>query len=462
MTSNVVVQLSDKEEYASPMELGKLVRVCGQLGRRHVSSSRVHEHRGPFATLSDVDVATFERLLGPSAVLTEAGDTEAFNVDWLRTCRGSGAAVLLPRSTEEVSAVLVPVFDELVLSTARMAKVNTIDPLSGAVSCEAGCVLEALDTQGGLRLLRYGPLHGSVLGLEAVLADGTVLDTMQTLRKDNTGLDLKQLFIGSEGILGVITRVAIQCVPRPCSTCVAFLGCPSFESTLQTFQAARQQFPEFLSSFEVMDAESMRCVRDNLHFRLPLDGEHPFYLLIEVAGSNEDALEESLLRFLDKCMSHSHISDGTMAKDSARVKELWRLRESIGEALRHDGYVYKYDISVPLATYMDVVALVRERVRGTSAMRVCGFGHMGDSNLHLNITAAGWDEALLGRIEPFVYEWTASVRGSISAEHGIGLHKKRFLHLCKTPAALEAMRSLKRAFDPLGILNPYKMLPPSS
>lgn len=497
------------------MELGKLVRICGQLGsRRHVSSSRVHEHRGPYATLSDVDVATFERLLGPSAVLTEPADMEAFNVDWLRTCQGSGAAVLLPRSTEEVSAVLshchgrrlaicpqggntglvggsVPVFDELVLSMARMSKVNTIDPLSGAVSCDAGCVLEALDTQvgekaaltvpldlgakgschiggnvatnaGGLRLLRYGPLHGSVLGLEAVLADGTVLDTMQTLRKDNTGLDLKQLFIGSEGILGVITRVAIQCVPRPSSICVAFLGCPSFESTLQTFQQARQQLPEFLSSFEVMDAESMRCVRDNLHLRLPLDGEHPFYLLIEVAGSNEDALEESLLRFVDKCMSHSHISDGTMAKDSARVKELWRLRESIGEALRHDGYVYKYDISVPLATYMDVVALVREQVRGTSAIRVCGFGHMGDSNLHLNITAAGWDEALLGRIEPFVYEWTASVRGSISAEHGIGLHKKRFLHLCKTPAALGAMRSLKRAFDPLGILNPYKMLPPSS
>ncbi|XP_049267551.1 D-2-hydroxyglutarate dehydrogenase, mitochondrial-like, partial [Rhipicephalus sanguineus] len=116
-----------------------------------------------------------------------------------------------------------------------------------------------------------------------VLADGTVLDTMQTLRKDNTGLDLKQLFIGSEGILGVITRVAIQCVPRPSSICVAFLGCPSFESTLQTFQQARQQLPEFLSSFEVMDAESMRCVRDNLHLRLPLDGEHPFYLLIEVA-----------------------------------------------------------------------------------------------------------------------------------------------------------------------------------
>ncbi|KAL3186181.1 hypothetical protein MRX96_027913 [Rhipicephalus microplus] len=499
----------------SSMGIGKLVRVCGQFGRRLMSSSsRVHENRGPFATLSDVDVATFERLLGPSAVLTEPADMEAFNVDWLRTCRGSGAAVLLPRSTEEVSAVLshchsrrlavcpqggntglvggsVPVFDELVLSTARMAKVNTIDPLSGAVSCEAGCVLEALDTQvaekaslmvpldlgakgschiggnvatnaGGLRLLRYGPLHGSVLGLETVLADGTILDTMQTLRKDNTGLDLKHLFIGSEGILGVITRVAIQCVPRPCSTCVAFLGCPSFECTLQTFHTARQQFPEFLSSFEVMDAESVRCVRDNLHLRLPLDGEHPFYLLIEVAGSNEDALEESLLRFLDECMHHSHISDGTMAKDSARVKELWRLRESIGEALRHDGYVYKYDISVPLATYMDVVSLVRERVRGTCAMRVCGFGHMGDSNLHLNITAAGWDDTLLQCIEPFVYEWTASVRGSISAEHGIGLHKKRFLHLCKTPAALQAMRSLKCAFDPLGILNPYKMLPPSS
>ncbi|XP_077511735.1 D-2-hydroxyglutarate dehydrogenase, mitochondrial-like [Amblyomma americanum] len=491
--------------------LARCARRCSQLGWRHASTDRVQEHRGPYATLGDADLAVFERLLGPSAVLTDPADTETYNIDWLRTCRGSASAVLLPRSTQEVSAILkhchasrlavcpqggntglvggsVPVFDEIVLSTARMAQVESVDPFSGAVSCQAGCILEALDTHvgeeaalsvpldlgakgscqlggnvatnaGGLRLLRYGPLHGSVLGLEAVLADGTVLDAMQMLRKDNTGIDLKQLFIGSEGILGVITRVAIQCVPRPQAVCVAFLGCPSFEAARQTFRSARQQLPEFLSSFEVMDAESMRCVRDNMHLRLPLGEEHPFYLLIEVAGSDEGVLEESLLRFVDRCMGQSHVADGTMAKDSARVKELWRLRESISEALRHDGYVYKYDVSVPLAAYMDAVALVRERVLGAGAVRVCGFGHMGDSNLHLNVTSTGWDKALLARIEPFLYEWTASLRGSISAEHGIGLHKKSHLHLCKTPAALDAMRSLKRAFDPLGILNPYKMLP---
>nr|XP_037270723.1 D-2-hydroxyglutarate dehydrogenase, mitochondrial-like [Rhipicephalus microplus] len=529
----------------SSMGIGKLVRVCGQFGRRLMSSSsRVHENRGPFATLSDVDVATFERLLGPSAVLTEPADMEAFNVDWLRTCRGSGAAVLLPRSTEEVSAVLshchsrrlavcpqggntglvggsVPVFDELVLSTARMAKVNTIDPLSGAVSCEAGCVLEALDTQvaekaslmvpldlgakgschiggnvatnaGGLRLLRYGPLHGSVLGLETVLADGTILDTMQTLRKDNTGLDLKHLFIGSEGILGVITRVAIQCVPRPCSTCVAFLvqgQVKPWKKERFLHEQVRDHGTCSQESTKTDDSPERKAHGNDkcnyLRFFLKGDATLAIVGLPTTEACYKDTIDLFKKRFGDRTrlkqeyFSRLHTLPSIRSSDPSALRklydqviinirgletlgELWRLRESIGEALRHDGYVYKYDISVPLATYMDVVSLVRERVRGTCAMRVCGFGHMGDSNLHLNITAAGWDDTLLQCIEPFVYEWTASVRGSISAEHGIGLHKKRFLHLCKTPAALQAMRSLKCAFDPLGILNPYKMLPPSS
>lgn len=500
--------------------LGALGRCVGRsrgrsaLGWRGACGVRAQpeEERGGYGRLGDADVALFERLLGPSAVLTDPADMEPFNQDWLRTCRGSSGAVLLPASTEQVSAVLshcharrlalcpqggntglvggsVPVFDELVLSTARMNRLLSVDPLSGCVVCEAGSVLAWLEERvgeeaglsvpldlgakgscqlggnvstnaGGLRLLRYGPLHGSVLGLQAVLADGTVLDTMQTLRKDNTGPDLKQLFIGSEGILGVVTQVALQCVPRPRAVCLAFLGCPRFEACLESLRLARQELPEFLSAVEVMDAETLRCVRDNLRLRLPLDQEHPFCLLVELAGSDEAVLEESLLRFVDLCMSRSHVSDGTMAKDSAKVQELWRLRESVGEALRQDGCVYKYDVSLPLASFMAPVALLRERL--PQARRVCGFGHLGDSNLHLNVTAERWDDALLAALEPFVYEWTAAHGGSISAEHGIGRHKRRHLHLARPPAAIEAMRQLKHAFDPQGILNPYKVLPQAS
>ncbi|CAN7939217.1 unnamed protein product [Ixodes hexagonus] len=490
--------------------VGAAARAVGRSARPLSSghAGRVSEKRGPYAQLEDFDLSMFERLLGSSAVLTDPSDVEPYNQDWLRTCKGSGQLVLLPRSTEEVSAVLshchgrhlavcpqggntglvggsVPVFDEIVLSTARMKELLALDPASGSLVCQAGCVLESLEERasqegltlpldlgakgschiggnvatnaGGLRLLRYGSLHGSVLGLEAVLADGTVLDSLQTLRKDNTGYDLKQLFIGSEGTLGIVTQVALQCAPRPRAVTAAFLGCPQFGDVLSTFRAARSALPEFLSSFELMDRESVRCVQQNQGLRSPI-GEHPFYILMELAGSDESVLEESLLKFVEGAMKQRWVSDGTMAQSSSHMKELWQIRELIGESLLGDGYVYKYDVSVPLCSYMDLVELVRERV-GDGAVRVCGFGHMGDSNLHLNVTSREYSADVLARVEPFVYEWTSQQRGSISAEHGIGLLKKKFLRLNKSAAAVELMRSLKRCMDPRGILNPYKVIP---
>uniref|UniRef100_A0A131Y155 D-2-hydroxyglutarate dehydrogenase, mitochondrial n=1 Tax=Ixodes ricinus TaxID=34613 RepID=A0A131Y155_IXORI len=469
---------------------------------------RVSEKRGPYAQLEDFDLSMFERLLGTSAVLTDPNDVEPYNEDWLRTCKGSSQLVLLPRSTEEVSAVLshcharrlavcpqggntglvggsVPVFDEIVLSTSRMRELSALDSLSGTLVCQAGCVLESLEewasqegltlpldlgakgscqiggnvatNAGGLRLLRYGSLHDNVLGLEVVLADGTVLDSLRTLRKDNAGYDLKQLFIGSEGTLGLVTQVALQCAPRPKALGVAFLGCRQFEDVLATFRAARAALPEFLSSFELMDLESVRCVWENMGLRSPI-GEHAFYILVELAGSDESNLEGSLLKFVEEAMKQQWVSDGTIAQSATHMKELWQIREMVAESLRLDGYVYKYDISVPLCSYMKAVELVRERV-GDGATRVCGFGHMGDSNLHLNVTSPTYSAAVLARIEPFIYEWTAQQKGSISAEHGIGLLKKKFLHLNKSAAAVQLMRSIKQCLDPRGILNPYKVIP---
>lgn len=470
--------------------------------------TRVKEQRRPFARLKDADVHTFESLLGTSCVLTDPSEVEAYNTDWLRTCKGSSTLVLLPRTTEEVSAVLrycnennlavcpqggntglvggsVPVFDEVVLSTQKMNKIHSLDTLSGAVTCQAGCILQTLDEHvsgegymipldlgakgschvggnvstnaGGLRLLRYGSLHGNVLGLEAVLAGGRILSCLQTLRKDNTGYDLKQLFIGSEGTLGVVTQVALQCPARPAATCVAFLGCQEFTGVLQTFKAAKSMMPEFLSSFEFMDEESVNCVVENKGFSIPVK-EHPFYLLIEISGSEDSVLEDSLLKFVERAMKQDWVSDGTMARDPSHVKDLWCIRESISESLLHDGYVYKYDISVPLHSYGDAVGLIRKRV-GDRALRVCSFGHMGDSNLHLNVTSRTFSPDILAQIEPFIYAWTSSQQGSISAEHGIGLMKKKYLHYSKSASAIETMRTLKRTLDPNGILNPYKVIP---
>ncbi|KAL2775378.1 D-2-hydroxyglutarate dehydrogenase, mitochondrial isoform 3 [Daubentonia madagascariensis] len=207
---------------------------------------------------------------------------------------------------------------------------------------------------GGLRFLRYGSLHGTILGLEVVLADGTTLNCLTSLRKDNTGYDLKQLFIGSEGTLGVITAVSILCPPKPKAVNVAFLGCPGFAEVLQTFSTCKRMLGEVLSAFEFMDAECMQLVGRHLHLTCPVQG---------------------------------------------------------------------------------------------------------DGNLHLNVTAEAYSTSLLAALEPYVYEWTASQQGSISAEHGVGFKKRDVLSYSKPPAALQLMCQLKALLDPKGILNPYKTLP---
>ncbi|XP_017899962.1 PREDICTED: LOW QUALITY PROTEIN: D-2-hydroxyglutarate dehydrogenase, mitochondrial [Capra hircus] len=310
---------------------------------------------------------------------------------------------------------------------------------------------------GGLRFLRYGSLRGTVLGLEVVLADGTVLNCLTSLRKDNTGYDLKQLFIGSEGTLGVITAVSILCPPKPSAVNVAFLGCPGFAEVLQAFRTCRAMLGEILSAFEFMDAECMKLVRLHLGLSCPVQ-ESPFYVLIETAGSGPGHDAEKLGCFLEQVLDSGLVTDGTLGSDERRIKMLWALRERITEALSRDGYVYKYDLSLPLDRLYDLVGDLRARL-GPSAKHVVGYGHLGDGNLHLNVTAETFSASLLGALEPYVYEWTAGQRGSVSAEHGLGFKKKDVLGYSKPPEALQLMRQLKALLDPKGILNPYKMLP---
>ncbi|PNJ10545.1 D-2-hydroxyglutarate dehydrogenase, mitochondrial isoform X3 [Pongo pygmaeus] len=379
----------------------------------------------------------------------------------------------------------VPVFDEIILSTARMNRVLSFHSVSGILVCQAGCILEELSryveerdfimpldlgakgschiggnvatNAGGLRFLRYGSLHGTVLGLEVVLADGTVLDCLTSLRKDNTGYDLKQLFIGSEGTLGIITAVSILCPPKPRAVNVAFLGCPGFAEVLQTFSTCKGMLGEILSAFEFMDAVCMQLVRRHLHLASPVQ-ESPFYVLIETSGSNAGHDAEKLGRFLEHALGSGLVIDGTMATDQRKVKMLWALRERITEALSRDGYVYKYDLSLPVERLYDIVTDLRARL-GPHAKHVVGYGHLGDGNLHLNVTAEAFSPSLLGALEPHVYEWTAGQQGSVSAEHGVGFRKRNVLGYSKPPEALQLMQQLKALLDPKGILNPYKTLP---
>jgi len=462
-----------------------------------------------FAAVSETDLNTFHSLLpGPERVITDAADLEGYNTDWQQKFRGQSQVVLRPKTTEEVSAVMkhcyerglavvpqggntglvggsVPVFDEVVISLALMNKVLDFDPISGILVCESGCILEHLDNElakqgfmmpldlgakgschiggnvstnaGGLRLVRYGSLHGTVMGLEVVLPDGTIMSTLSKLRKDNTGYDLKQLFIGAEGTLGIVTAVSILTPPKPNAVNVALVACESYEKVIETSRAAKRELSEVLSALEFFDVRCKRLVEEQLGFANPIAGEHPFYVLLETSGSNSDHDEEKLGSFLQDAMEAGRVLDGVIAQDDTQIGNIWRLRESIATALKHAGKVYKYDVSIPVPVLYDLVEDMRLKTEGKAD--VLGYGHLGDGNLHLNFSAPEYSEELVGLIEPYVYEWTSGHAGSISAEHGLGLQKANCMHYSKPKEAVEVMQKIKDLFDPKGIMNPYKTLP---
>ena len=230
-----------------------------------------------------------------------------------------------------------------------------------------------------------------------------------------------------------------------------------FDSVLKTFRKARTDLGEILSSCEFMDAGSMDTVVGNLELKNPIT-ENQFYLLIETSGSKSEHDEEKLSEFLDGVMGEGLVADGTVASSQTQIDQLWPLRERIAEGLLKDGYTYKYDISLPLEVFYECVNIMRERL-GDKVIRCVGYGHVGDGNLHLNLTSADYDADVLALIEPFVYEWTSKQRGSISAEHGLGFKKRNFMHFSKGAEAIAAMKQIKSLFDPNGIMNPYKVLP---
>ncbi|KAH8151047.1 uncharacterized protein LAJ45_04748 [Morchella importuna] len=497
---------------------------------RLTAESYPHIARNPkFSTITADDIAHFQSIcpvLSPSTGHT-ASDLDPFNTDWMRKYRGQTTLVLKPTSTHQVSQILtycharalavvpqggntglvggsVPIFDEIVINLSALNKIRSFDAVSGVLTADAGVILEVADqylaqqshlfpldlgakgschiggnvatNAGGLRLLRYGSLHGSVLGVEAVLPDGTVLDDLSTLRKNNTGYDLKQLFIGSEGTLGIITGVSILCPQRPAATNVAFFALDSYEAVQRAFTMAKTELSEILSAFEMMDGRSQELVAEVTGKRRPLEGEAtPYYVLIETSGSNKEHDDAKLEAFLEHVMEEGVVSDGVLAQDETQARALWGWREGIPEVLGHWGGVYKYDVSIPLPQLYDLVRDVRARMveegllsetdRAAAetpaefpVIAVTGYGHIGDSNLHLNVAVRAYDKRVEKVLEPFVYEWIQKVRGSVSAEHGLGVAKREFVGYSRGETELKVMKSLKDLFDPKGIMNPYKYI----
>jgi D-2-hydroxyglutarate dehydrogenase len=515
------------------------------------------------------DVLAFYSIVGDQHVITDPEVLAVRNRDWLKQYFGRSPVLVRPGSTAEVSAILrhcnarrlpvvpqggntglvgggVPLADEVILSLERLTSVS-VDADSGVVVAGAGCVLQALDgaaaaqglmmpldlgskgscmiggnvstNAGGLRLLRWGSLHGSVLGVEAVLADGTVVDALSVLRKDNVGYDVKQLFIGSEGTLGVVTKVAIQAVQRPRAVNVALFGLPDgrFDATcVPLLRLAREGLGEILSAVEFVDRDAMELTLETLFpppgaargrsaagiagaaagssssswlsaaaspppsgppqspqrwdpSAFPLGpAPHAYHVVVETAGSSSEHDAAKLHSFLEAAMAAGLVREGVVASDAAQARHLWRLREDVSVALTQRGHVFKMDLSFPHPRMYDVVEVMRERLerkgwREREGVVAVGYGHLGDGNVHLNVSTPGRGQAYLeelgAEIEPFVYEWTIAHGGSVSAEHGLGQAKANWLDKAKPSGVSGLVRLLKTTLDPNGILNPGKVVP---
>jgi FAD/FMN-containing dehydrogenase len=462
--------------------------------------------------------AELRSLLGEDAVLTASADTEAFEIDHRRLYHGRALAIVLPHSVEQVAALvrwcnrqrigLVPQGgntgycggatpdesgQQLVVSLRRLNRIRQVDAANFSLTAEAGCVLaqiqQAADAAerffplslgsegscqiggnlstnaGGLNVVRYGMTRELVLGIEAVLPDGTLFEGLKSLRKDNTGYDLKSLLIGAEGTLGIITAATLKLWPKMRSSATALLGLAEPAAALELLGLLRSAAGEHLSSFELMPRVAIElAVRFVAGVRDPLERPYPWYLLCELTSSSEQGLEALLEQTLAQAMERSLVLDAALANSERVRSEFWHLREHIPEAQRRAGPSLKHDISVPVASLPEFIReaslWVQEHV--PEGVLVC-YGHAGDGNLHFNINQIGpGTGAAFSAREPeirrAIHDLVARYHGSISAEHGIGRLKREELQRYAPPGALAAMRTIKQALDPNGIMNPGKLL----
>ncbi|WP_457798988.1 FAD-binding oxidoreductase [Methylocystis sp. S23] len=382
---------------------------------------------------------------------------------------------------------------QIVLSLQRLDRIRDVDPSSDAMTLEAGVTLAraqeaALSVDryfplslasegsctiggnlatnaGGVHVLAYGAARDLALGLEVALADGRLLSTLGKLRKDNTGYNLTQLFIGSEGTLGVITAATLKLFPRPRSRAVAFLGLDDPAQALALLNFAKAHTGPGLQAFELVPRIGLELVLRHIPgARDPLAAPHPWYALVEIAGFAEGEAERVASAALSQAMDAGHARDATLAHSLDQAESLWRLRESLSEAQKREGGSIKHDISVPVERIPAFIAEAGARVAARfPSVRPVPFGHMGDGNLHYNVSqpAGGDKAAFLARwdeMNEIVHGLVREYGGSISAEHGIGQLKRDLLAQVKDAVALDVMRALKRALDPKGALNPDKLL----
>ena len=459
--------------------------------------------------------------VGATHVLTE-GDLSAYEIDWRQRARGKALAVVRPGSTAEVAGVVracaatgTPIVPQggntgmvvgstpdasgraVVLSLTRMNQVRSIDAANLTITVDAGCVLQNVQQEaeqagflyplslaaegsctmggnlgtnaGGTQVLRYGNTRELCLGLEVVTAQGEVWDGLSGLRKDNTGYDLRDLFIGSEGTLGVITAATMKLYPQPVATLTAWAAVPSMAAAVTLLGLAQRHLGAGLTGFEVMGQFALSLVVKHMpQLRVPFQATSPYCVLLE--NSDQESQEHARARFehlLEAALEDGCAVDAVVAENIAQAGQLWHVRESISLAQAQEGLNIKHDISLPVSSIpafcAETDALLAREIAG---VRLVNFGHLGDGNLHYNVQApeGGDMQAFLrneeARVNKLVFDQVHRYAGSISAEHGIGTLKVAELPHYKSPVALQLMRAIKQALDPQGIMNPGKVLAP--
>ncbi|XP_043241872.1 D-2-hydroxyglutarate dehydrogenase, mitochondrial-like [Amphibalanus amphitrite] len=466
--------------------------------------------RGPYAEVTSDDIQQLAALVD-GRVETDKDDLLMHNTDWLRSLRGCSPCVVFPKTTAEVSAVLkycsdrrlavcpqgastslvggsVPVFDEIIVSTAKMNEVIEVDTDGGTLTCGAGCSLDHLEhaaknqhlffpvdytireaqlggivaaDMAGPRTARYGNLHGNVLGLEVVLPDGTVLDSMSTMRKDNTGFDLKQIFVGSEGSLGIITKVAMACPSLPKHINVAMVYTDSFHKVLGIMRMTKAHLGELTSACEFMDNEAVMSVKKKYLSAWGVPSK-PFYVLIETAGQCDMHDEEKLKTLFNALKDKELILDGQIGPlnydDPTFVERLWNINTRILAALSRGGNVYHYDVSLPHDKQYKLVEKLRKELSG-EILKVASFGHLLDSNLHLALQSHNFDPETSDELDRTITDYVTRAGGAVSAELGCGFRNRNLGAHCKDPVEVKLMRQMKQLLDPHGIMNPYKVFP---
>ena len=441
-------------------------------------------------------------VVGDAHVLTDDDLKASYETDWTRRFHGSARCVVRPADTAQVAAVLracadagvavtvqggntglvgggVPAGGEVLLSLSRLATLEPVDTLAAQVTVGAGVTLESLQNHaraagldfgvdlaarsqasigglvatnaGGIRVVRYGSTRNQVVGVEAVLADGTVLSRLDPPAKDNTGYDLTQLLCGSEGTLAVITRVRVRLVPPAGEAAVALVGVDGTEGALELLAAARARLTT-LAAAELCYAEGVSLVRSVGRLPAPLSEDFPAYVVIECTGRTDPT--DELVEMLGECAA---VGDAAVASDAAGRAKLWAYRETHTEAISATGVPVKLDVCVPLdrlAALVDALPAVVAAVAPDA--RTILFGHLNEGNLHVNVLGA---EGVAEKLTDEVLRLVAAHRGSISSEHGVGRAKTPWLALSRSAAEIEAMRRVKAAFDPDGRLNPAVLLP---